>query len=156
LPQALIDGHNALHRLRISGGSHEADRRELLIRVREVDATAVVYFDARGAPPGLPESTREEGVRVRYCRRMEADRAILDRVLDRDRPGGLLVVTNDMEMALKARQLGAKTATVDDWFDPGEGETPDDKPDAGGLRPEDFDLPTFVNLEHPPSEMREE
>jgi len=156
LPQALIDGHNALHRLRIAGGSHEADRRELLIRVREVDPGAIVYFDARGAPPGLPESTREQGIRVHYCRRMEADRAILDRVLAADHPASLLVVTNDLEMALKARQLGAKHATVDAWFDPGGGSDPDDKPEPGGLSPEDFDLPKFVNLDHPPGDMREE
>jgi hypothetical protein len=156
--EVLVDGHNALHRLGLKSGNHEADRRELLIRVREVDPRAVVWFDARGAPPGLPESTREHGVRVRYARRTEADRAILDRVLDADRPGRLLVVTNDIEMARKARQLGAKTATVDSWFDPGSGpdESADDKPDPGGLSPEDFDLPKFVNLDHPPGDMREE
>jgi hypothetical protein len=158
LPRVLIDGHNALHRLRIAGGSHEGDRHELLVRVREVDPGAVVYFDARGAPPGLPENTREQGVRVRYVRRTEADRAILDRVLDDDRPDRLLVVTNDLEMARKARQLGAKTTTVDNWFDggPAAGDAPDDKPDPGDLGPEDFDLPKFVNLDHPPGDMRDQ
>ena len=128
----------------------------MLILVREVDAAAVVYFDARGAPPGLPESAREQGVRVRYCRRDEADRAILDRILDADRPSDLLVVTNDLEMALKAKQLGARHATVDSWFDSGDTGTPDDKPDPGDLSPEDFDLPKFINLDHPPGDLRDE
>jgi hypothetical protein len=87
---------------------------------------------------------------------VEADRAILDRVLEAQQPGALLVVTNDLEMARKARQLGAKTTSVDEWFDPGEGPAPDDKPDPGGLSPEDFDLPKFVNLDHPPGDMRDE
>ena len=157
-PTPLIDGHNALHRLRIARGDHSEDRRELLLRVRDVNPAAIVYFDARGAPPGLPESAREHGVRVRYCRRQEADRAILESVRSSDRPRDLLVVTDDAEVARGARQMGARTSGVIEWFggDEPDRPDPDDKPAPGGLRPEDFDLPKFVNLKHPPRDMREE
>jgi hypothetical protein len=151
----LIDGHNALHRLGILSGDHEGDRRELVIRVREIDPRAVIYFDARNAPAGLPEVTREVGVRVRYVRETEADEAILERVREQ---GGGVVVSDDLELLRRARQLHARTRTVADFFDEaGDEPAPEVKPEegAGGMRPEDFGLPRHVNLDHPPSDLRE-
>ena len=153
----IVDGHNALHREGIRTGVHENDRREILLRVREIDPDAIVYFDARGAPPGLAAGGREEGLRVRYARDGEADAAILEHV--RAEPGGL-VVTDDRELAGKARQLGARTLGVAEFFEElGARQAPDpEKPERGdgGFRPEDFGLGRFVNLDHPPGDLRED
>ncbi len=152
---ALIDGHNALHRLGIRSASHEADRRTLLRRVRRLDPGAIVFFDAGRAPSELPTSLREEGVEVRYCRGEEADAAILRAVRNGDRPERLLVVTDDREVAGGARQLGAKTASVRAWF---EGpprasrrrREPPDRTGPAGFTPGDFGLPDDIDLEDPP------
>jgi predicted RNA-binding protein with PIN domain len=151
----LIDGHNAIHKLAIASGDHEADRRELLIRVRAIDPSAVVYFDARGAPAGLPDTVREQGVRVHYCRREEADHEILERVRHADRPGGFLVVTGDLELARRVRQVGGDSSSVRDWFEPEVPDDPDEKDAPAGFSESDFDLPKFINLDHPPEEMKE-
>jgi hypothetical protein len=152
---ALIDGHNAIHRLGLRTGSHEGDRRALLARVRRADPQAEVYFDARQAPPRLPDLPREGGLRVRYVRGREADDAILDRVRSAERPGDLVVVTDDRELAGGARQLGARTLPVREFL--GEDGTPAQEPPppgAGGFRPEDFGLPGEVDLRRPPSDLR--
>jgi hypothetical protein len=151
-----VDGHNALHRLEIRGSSHEADRRELLIRVRDADPGATVFFDARKAPRGLPGTTREEGLRVVYCREREADREILDRVRDAARPSEIIVVTDDREVAGGARQMGARSVRVDEFLGGEAAAGPEEKDGPGGFRPEDFDLPGLVNLDHPPGDLREE
>jgi len=152
----LVDGHNALHRLGIRSSSHEADRRELLIRVRDADPEAIVYFDARHAPRGLPATSREEGIRVVWCRRREADREILDHIRDADRPSEITVVTDDREVAGGAGQLGAGSLRVSAFFGGGSEEKREEKDAPGGFRPEDFDLPGLVNLDHPPGDLREE
>jgi hypothetical protein len=149
--QTLIDGHNALHRLGLDTGTHEGDRRALLRRVRAIDPGAVVYFDARHAPPGLPTSLREEGVAVRFCRDEEADDAILRVVRNRDRPQRLTVVTDDSEVAGVSRQLGARTASVRGWFGGRRvGRTAPEPPDRtgpAGFTPGDFGLPAEIDLD---------
>lgn len=154
--RTIVDGHNALHRLGIRTGDHAGDRRELLRRVREADPGAEVYFDARNAPPDLPAKLREEGVVVFYVRGEEADRAILDRVREATRPRDLLVVTDDAEVAGGARQLGARTRPVRDYFARAEEreEGPGEE-GPGGFSPEDFGLPPQINLKHPPREYRD-
>lgn len=153
----LVDGHNALHRLGLRSGDHERDRRELLSMVRELAPGAEVYFDASRAPKGLPEVRREAGMRVRYVKTGEADRAILSRVREADRPRDLTVVTDDREVAAGARQMRAHSMGVREFFSaPGPApESPDDKPDddCGGFSPEDFGLPKHVNLNHPPGDL---
>jgi hypothetical protein len=137
-------------------GNHEADRRTLLRRVRELDPGAEVYFDARNAPPGLSEHVREDGVEVHYCRSSEADRAILDRVAGSSRPGTFTVVSDDREVAGGARQLGAKALAVRAFFVPPEPPAPEKEgggPD--GFSPEDFGLPGRINLRHPPRDLRD-
>jgi hypothetical protein len=150
---ALIDGHNAIHRMGLDADTHEAQRRELLRRVRSVDPSATVYFDARGAPPGLPEVLREAGVAVRYCKREEADAAILREVRDAPRPGRLVVVTDDSEVAGRARSLGARSSSVWRWFAQAREEEEEESRPEGppGFRPGDFDLPDEVDTGDPPA-----
>ncbi|MHC4729764.1 MAG: NYN domain-containing protein [Planctomycetota bacterium] len=152
--RALIDGHNALGALRIRAKTHEAARQALLRRVAAVAPRATVFFDAREAPRDLAESRRELGVDVYYCRRREADQAILDEVRATDDPRGLVVVTNDREVAGRAAQLGAQAVGVAEFLGPA-----DRGGEAGEVRrpprhpprftPGDFGLPDEVDLSDP-------
>lgn len=115
----LVDGHNAIHRLGLHAATREGERHALLDRVRRLDARATVFFDALhgsvlGGGPG-----REHGVAVRYCQRDIADHEIVREVrtlLERDAREPVLVVTDDHELAGRARQVGAQARGVEDWF----------------------------------------
>src|SRR5688572_30589167 len=113
---AFVDGHNAIFRLGLSAATPEDTRRLLLERVRRVTEDATVFFDAQGAPLLAPESVREGGLAVRFCRASEADAVILAAVREAARPAGLMVVTDDRELAGRARQLGARTAGVGEFL----------------------------------------
>jgi len=167
----LVDGHNALFALRLQTGDHERDRRELLRRVRERMPGATVYFDGRGSPRNLPHVHRQEGVKVTYCGRTEADTEILEDVRHATNPRRMLVVTNDRELFGKCRQLGARIARVEDVLGEEEcEEAPDVRPGRrprvpdpdyvpapgdpldrveAALTPADFDLPEVVDLDDP-------
>jgi len=156
----LIDGHNALYALKIQGVSHAAQRSALLRFVVELTPRAVVYFDARDAPQGGLDSTREHGVNVVYCRTREADAAILEAVRGADEPGALVVVSNDREVRGRAKQLGAQVARVNEFFGPGPvRDLPSSAPAERGspavlrgrwrFKPSDFGLPDEVDLEDP-------
>jgi len=147
----LIDGHNAMGALRIRGPTHEAKRDTLVARVAGVAPGAVVFFDARKAPPGLLGLPNRFGVDVRYCRAREADDAIIEAVRDADAPEGLLVVTNDSAVRRTCVQLGARAMGVREFFGPrAPSHTP--APRARMPRtvprftPRDFGLPDFVDL----------
>jgi len=152
--RALVDGHNALGALRIRRKTHEAARQAVLRRVAAVAPQATVFFDAREAPRDLAESRRELGVDVYYCRRREADQAILDAVRAADDPRELIVVTNDREVAGRATQLGAQAVGVTEFLGPA-----DRRVDSGERRglpeihprltPKDFGLPDEVDLSDP-------
>jgi hypothetical protein len=152
--RALIDGHNALGALRIREKTHEAARRALLRRVAVKAPDATVYFDAREAPHHLAESTCEQGVAVYYCRRREADQAILDEVRATDDARELLVVTNDREVAGRAVQLGAQAVGVAEFLgrpesaaEPSRGDRP--LRNFPRFTPRDFGLPDEVDLSDP-------
>ncbi len=146
--RALIDGHNAIHALRLKASKHEELRRELARRVLAVDPDATIYFDAKHAGPLPFDSAREGGVRVVYCRHRDADDEILDAVRDAERPRELLVVTNDREVKGRAAQLGARVSGVADFFERpapkkrGEG-------GGGGYSPADFGLPDEIDTDDP-------
>ncbi len=153
--RVLIDGHNALAALDIEGRDHEQQRRRLLRRVREQDPEACVYFDARGAPPDMPRSFREEGVRVVYCRKREADEVILADVDQATQPRRALVVTDDRELAGRARLLGARSSHVREFVARRKKPSPQDdeerKPTGpGGFTASDFGLPDEIDLDGPP------
>ena len=147
----LIDGHNAIGALKIKGESHEEARVLLLRRVAACAPGAVVYFAARNAPPGVISSRREQGVKVIYCRKKEADARILERVRDAAEPGGYTVVTNDREVRGKARQLGASVARVREFFGPPDEPAKEPPPRPRGhtrLKPADFGL-SWTMLQKP-------
>ena len=155
----LIDGHNALHALRVEGATHAAQRAALLRFVAERTPRATVYFDARDAPPHAIDTAREHGVDVVYCRHREADAAILDEVRDSDQSGALIVVSNDREVCGRARQLGARVASVHEFFGPGRSRDTGAAEESPGalqvlrgrwrFKPSDFGLPDEVDLEDP-------
>jgi hypothetical protein len=154
--KAFIDGHNAIHALKLGAEDHETARGLLARRVLEAAGDeAVIFFDARSASKGLPVTGRLHGVAVRFCRKTTADEEILAEVRRTARPGEVTVVTDDRELAGRARQLGARTAPVERFLG-GERLPPaPEKPrTAGGLTPEDFGLPPRVNLKRPPRDLR--
>ncbi|MCU0725053.1 MAG: NYN domain-containing protein [Planctomycetes bacterium] len=152
----LVDGHNAIHALGLGTEDHEAAREMLARRVAEAaEGEAVVFFDARSAPRGLPAGGRLCGVAVRFCRKATADEEIVAEVRRAQHPSDLLVVTGDRELAGRVRQLGARTAPVARLLDPASRPPEPEKPRAGAdLSPEDFGLPERVNLKHPPRDLR--
>jgi hypothetical protein len=148
-----VDGHNALHVLGVDKGGHEADRGALVAdvreRVRRLTPGATVFFD--GHPPGGEfAASQARGVRVVFSLHREADDAIVDAVRDADQAGRVLVVTDDLELARRVTQLGAKTTRVRTFFARGAdrvAEDADEKPeDSGGFTPADFGLPDHVDL----------
>jgi len=92
-------------------------------------------------------------VRVVFSRSREADDAIVDAVRDAAQPGRLLVVTDDLELARRVGQLGARTARVRSFF-AGESEPAAEGPEkpsgAGGFTAADFGLPDEIDLDRPP------
>jgi predicted RNA-binding protein with PIN domain len=154
--RVLIDGHNAMAALKVGGETHEAKRRNLLRRVRDVAPDATVFFDARRAPAGVMDTMSELNVSVRYCRGREADAAILEIVRASGAPGQIIVVTNDREVAGKASQLGARALSVKDFFGPRSplpfpGRRPPPKPE---FTPQDFGFKTDeVDLSDPDEEV---
>lgn len=117
---------------------------------------ATVYFDARNAPPGARGPGRECGVNVVYCKRREADEAILDAVREADDARHMLVVTNDRKVGGIAGQHGARRLGVREFFGP-PGEAEAQELDRSRVirgrwrfKPSDFGLPDDVDLENPP------
>src|SRR5690348_11042516 len=148
---ALVDGHNAIGRLGITAADDEGRRRALLARVARVTTDATVFFDAQGAPALAPSVDREAGPHVRFCRTREADEEILAFVRGAAQPAALLVVTDDREVSGRARQAGAKTSSVADFFAAApapEAEEPRARPGGPGGRPmtaADFGLPNVID-----------
>jgi hypothetical protein len=149
-----VDGHNALHVLGIDAGGHEADRGALVAdvreRVRRLTPGATVFFD--GHPPGAEfAASQARGVRVVFSMHREADEAIVDAVRDADQAGRVLVVTDDLELARRVGQLGARSTRVRSFFARAAGrvaEETDEKPaDSGGYTPADFGLPDEIDLD---------
>lgn len=137
----LLDGHNAMHRLRIRSKDHEAARNALLRRVETRGLPATVFFDGHG--------TGRSG--VVFSGKRAADELILEAVRRSERPGTLLVVTDDREVSGRAAQLGARTSGVREFFGESGG-----APAAGTKRafrgrlpkftPADFGLPDRIDL----------
>jgi hypothetical protein len=157
--RVLVDGHNAMYALGVSGNNHEARRMALLRRVSAVAPEAVVYFDARNASPDQGfDRTREAGMRVKYCRTREADAAILEAVKEDSQPGRIIVVTRDREVAGRCAQLGARPISPTDFL--AQTEEPDvaeptRKFPTMRFTPADFGLPDYVDLDDPDPDLKD-
>ncbi len=152
--QVYIDGHNAMQKLHIRGEDHRAKRKELLRMVRDLGNDPTVFFDARGAPPDVPDPVREDGVRVVYCRHGEADASMVEWVRDQKVPHRVTVVTNDREVAGRARNYGARASTIHKYFARFLGDAADEPEDVkpegrGGWTAADFGLPDTIDLDRP-------
>ncbi len=107
----LIDGHNLIGALpNIELGARD-DEMQLLIRLRAYRSltgrTMIVFFDS-GAMPGAAGDLSTPGLQVRFAQRPQtADDLIIAFLRRCAQPGQYAVVTNDRELAGRARQLGA-------------------------------------------------
>jgi predicted RNA-binding protein with PIN domain len=157
--KVFIDGHNALGALDIRGRTHEERRHALMSRVAGLAPGATVFFDAGRAPEGLFEREALHGILAVYCREREADDFIIDAVRDAANPAQITVVTNDRQIAGTARQHGAKSVAVEEFFRerrsaPGSSPTVLKQPRRRYVKfsfdPSDFGLPDEVDLANPP------
>ena len=149
--RVLIDGHNSMFAIGVTGKDHEGRRLALLRRVAAVAPEAIVYFDARNATGDGFDRTREAGVSVRYCRNREADAAILEAVRTAKEPGSIIVVTRDREVAGRCAQLGARPVSPSDFFAEAEQQVapPTRRFPTMRFSPADFGLPDYVDLDDP-------
>ena len=148
----LVDAHNAIHRLRVRGRDIEAMRAVIVARVRTImPRGATVHFD--GHPPaGAFGGTEDRGVTIRYSGSAEADDAILEELRATRTPGRYTVVTDDLELARRAEQLGAASVRIRHFFTEPAGHPRVQesharaRPTGDAFRPSDFDLPEIVDL----------
>ena len=149
----VVDGHNALHRLRLAGRGIAAIRAKLLTRVRAAAPRgAVVFFDGH---PGSGEfgGTEDRGLTIRYAGSIEADQAIVDHIRAARHPQRITVITDDLELARRAEQVGAAAMRVGHFFAVLDVPDPDAKPGAAGFSAADFGLPETVDLDRPPGNL---
>lgn len=104
----LVDGTNLLHAL--ARGSDPLPASAVTGRLRALvrpGVTVTVVLDGSPAP-GAAERRLTAGVEVRYAGRRPADALLAD--LAAALPDGTLVVTDDRELSVRLRDLGARTA----------------------------------------------
>lgn len=112
----LVDGYNVVYGAPESRGAAlgdaraELERRLAAYRARHRTVGVEVYWDGDRdvRPSGI---TRVQGIRVVYTSG-SADRAIVERVRELDRPGRVTVVTDDGALARRVRAEGAAVLPV--------------------------------------------
>jgi hypothetical protein len=115
----LIDGNNLLHR--VSGSADPGAQRTLIPRLKNTlpSSIATVFMLDGHADPGTARRERiTRGFEVRHSGAISADDAIVRLVQEVDhqlRPN-VTVVTDDIALRNRARQLGALTQRLD-WLE---------------------------------------
>ena len=118
----VIDGHNLIGSGLLPGirlGQPD-DEHRLVDRLRAFRAHAggrhmVVFFDP-GDLPASSGSVVGTGLEVRYARPgLTADEAILAFLRSQREPGQFALVTNDLRLALLAREVGASTLSANQF-----------------------------------------
>ena len=108
-----LDGMNAL---RVARGK----LMQLLIDLIEEsdrDQTMIV-FDAKEAPPGLPDKYHHHGIQIVFARDWDsADELIQTEIRKHPTPKQLTVVSSDHAIHRKALAKGAKVLDSDEWLD---------------------------------------
>ena len=123
----LIDGYNLLHATDLFGagelagtlrGSREALLEFLVARLTEKERQAThIVFDAKDAPPGLPDQYHLEGILVRFARGYFDADSLLEEILESATGTRYLtVVSGDRRVQRAARSRGAKPVDSDAWF----------------------------------------
>ncbi|MCE9583564.1 MAG: NYN domain-containing protein [Planctomycetes bacterium] len=115
-----IDGYNVMFAGQKDGAeviAIETRREDLLLRCRKLKDPVVIFFDASKAPPGLTNDAEGRGkMEVVYVRQGSADDAIVEWLKRCGRPNEVRLVTNDRELAARARTLRAKVASVEEFL----------------------------------------
>lgn len=106
----LIDGYNYLHRAQLLAGKDlEGARRLLVRRVAPLGGKVTVVWDARHGPQGAGRETVRNVTSI-FAR--SADERILALLRGAADPAACCVVTDDREVAGRARQLRARSLSV--------------------------------------------
>jgi hypothetical protein len=133
----VIDGNNLLHAL--VGGVDASALREFLARLRATLPTGVMGTIVLDGPPdpGAPMRARVgTEILVRHAGRSGADRVIVETVeaLPLVARGGVVVITNDLELRGRVAHAGARAEPVA-WLIERLGSRPLDVPAAKPSRP---------------------
>ncbi|GJM21543.1 MAG: hypothetical protein DHS20C15_14580 [Planctomycetota bacterium] len=118
----LLDGYNIAHWL--APGDHDLDAhglRALLIaqlagRVPHDAVSVTIFWDVRNPNPSIPPREFLDWCVMQNV--PDADAAIIEAVYQADKPSRCLVVSRDREVTGKSRQLGARTQSPKQLFDP--------------------------------------
>jgi len=112
-----IDGYNVmLAGLAESPAAEDLEdlREDLLSRCRRLKESVTVFFDASKAPPGLGDDVEGRGkLTVVYVRSGSADDAIVTWLRGQTRPDEIAVITNDRELAARAKTHHSKAESVE-------------------------------------------
>lgn len=123
----LVDGYNLLHASGQFGSPSdpptlETARRALLdflaqqLSERE-RSRAVIAFDGKDAPPGLPAVSTYEKMHIEFSRRKTtADQLIAEKIAAEKDPRQLRVVSSDHAVQRAARQRGVAFVDSEAWL----------------------------------------
>ncbi len=123
----LIDGYNLLHASSVFAAGPAAPtlrrtREALLNRLAQLLGSdwatkTTVVFDAREAPPGLPQKLKHQGIDVRFApRNSTADELIADLIRAHHAPRQLTVVSSDHRVQVAAKRRQATAVDSDVWL----------------------------------------
>jgi predicted RNA-binding protein with PIN domain len=127
--------------------SLESSREALLDWLAEVLTDAdreriTIVFDARDAPPGLPQSARKHGLQIRFARRgSDADDLLEELIRDHSSPRSLIVVSSDHRIHRAARRRRATPIDSDRWVTEVKREPATERPESehrGGPDPDEL------------------
>ena len=124
----LIDGYNLMYAAGIVGagrgpGGLERSRAALVRFVAESlsdveRGSAVIVFDAAGAPPGLPATLNASGLTIRFAKNYPDADALLEELIAADHaPRTLTVVSSDHRVQRAARRRRAAAVDSDVWYE---------------------------------------
>ncbi len=116
----IIDGHNLIGALPDIDLGQPDDEAQLLARLRGYRAHTggqpmIVFFDSGDLPARLPDPS-SPGMQVRFATPGQtADDAIVAYLRGRSQPGQYAVVTNDVGLAWRVREVGASVLRASDF-----------------------------------------
>ena len=113
-----VDGNNLLGRLRGTPRASEEERRDVFgkiaARVRSSRTTVILFFD--GEPAAGKRDAWLGSLSVRYAGDRSADDAIIDAVQRAKARRDCYVVTDDRRLAERARNAGARSLSIADFW----------------------------------------